>query len=104
MEERIKRAKIAANEVKTTFAVRPQSLSPSPLHGRNAARAGRTWAGPNRRVCEIKQVMLVLDPQVKAKIKEPEFEVPAGASPAHAKALRKKARMAAKKDALQVLS
>ena len=43
-------------------------------------------------------------PQVKAKIKEPEFEVPAGASPAHAKALRKKARLAAKKDALQVWS
>ena len=41
-------------------------------------------------------------PQVKAKIKEPEFEVPAGASPAHAKALRKKARLTAKKDALQV--
>ena len=40
--------------------------------------------------------------QVKAKIKDPEFEVPAGASPAYAKALRKKARIAAKKDALQV--
>jgi len=48
--------------------------------------------------------VLVSAPQVKAKIKEPEFEVPAGASPAHAKALRKKARLAAKKDALQVWS
>ena len=44
----------------------------------------------------------VLYLQVKAKIKEPEFEVPAGSSPAYAKALRKKARLAAKKDSLQV--
>jgi hypothetical protein len=40
--------------------------------------------------------------QVKGKIKEPEFELPPGASPQYAKALRKKARLGAKKDALQV--
>ena len=39
---------------------------------------------------------------MKAAIKEPEFELPPGASPQYAKALRKKARLGAKKDALQV--